>query len=377
MNVDNTRTWLRTAALRIRSVPELISNVVLNWKRRGRPREIAIGSTKDTFKGRTAIVTGANAGIGRDLSLALASRGAHVIMACRSLERGHAAMQSMNKQMMTQRHNDTTFETGSLHGRTEVPVHGSFEVAELDLANFTSVNRFVREWERKHAAPPSLLFCNAGIMAPPKRQQTCDGLELQFQVNYLSHWLLARSLTERRQPPPTSAADEETAQKHNCRVILLSSCTYTGGHFNFNDLQAKQHYNPLQSYADSKLAVVTAAYSIQQRFERNRSGHTAVVVDPGVLDTKLARDFFHQQVPSFLQPLLRPLVDVCISAVSLPVETATESLLWAATAPEQQVKGRHIKNSEVTAASERVYNIADSERLWQESCKLTGFNSTE
>jgi FlaA1/EpsC-like NDP-sugar epimerase len=112
MNVDNTRTWLRTAALRIRSVPELISNVVLNWKRRGRPREIAIGSTKDTFKGRTAIVTGANAGIGRDLSLALASRGAHVIMACRSLERGHAAMQSMNKQMMTQRHNDTTFETG-------------------------------------------------------------------------------------------------------------------------------------------------------------------------------------------------------------------------------------------------------------------------
>lgn len=104
---DGVKMWSRTIALRMKSLPELFSNALLNWRRRHHPHASLIDLSRATFHGQCAIVTGANAGIGLDLSLALARRGAHVIMACRSPERGQAAARYVSSELMA-RHDDDT-----------------------------------------------------------------------------------------------------------------------------------------------------------------------------------------------------------------------------------------------------------------------------
>ena len=112
--------------------------------------------------GRTAVVTGANSGIGLTAADALARAGAHVVFAVRDPERGRAAAAT---------------------------VSGSTEVRRLDLADLASVREFAAGWE----GPLDLLINNAGVMMIP-RQRTKDGFEMQFGTNHLGHFALTNLL---------------------------------------------------------------------------------------------------------------------------------------------------------------------------------------
>lgn len=186
------RDWADLLLLKAAAIPELLDNARINvlssfrgWDR------LSPGQCTDhggSFAGKLCIVTGANAGVGFDTSAALARRGATVLMACRSAERGEAAVQRVRESLQHCETTQASHHSGSsrgdggvsnTHGRQGTKASaGSVEFRQLDLSRLSSVRNFVRQCPRQ----PDLLVCNAGLMAPEQRLETPDGLEQQFQV---------------------------------------------------------------------------------------------------------------------------------------------------------------------------------------------------
>ncbi|MBD0840461.1 oxidoreductase [Streptomyces sp. TRM68416] len=192
--------------------------------------------------GRTAVVTGANSGIGLTAADALARAGAHVVLAVRDPERGRAAA---NK------------------------VKGSTEVRRLDLADLSSVREFADSWEGR---PLDLLVNNAGVMMLPK-QRTKDGFEMQFGTNHLGHFALTNLLL----PYVTD------------RVVTVASGAHRwgGARIHFDDLNLDTAYNPQRAYAQSKLANLLFTLELQRRLAESRSPVRALAAHPGYSATNL------------------------------------------------------------------------------------------
>jgi len=163
--------------------------------------------------GRTALVTGANSGLGLQTSIALTRAGARVLMACRNPERAAAALARV---------------------RSEVP-GATAELVSLDLASLESVRAMAAALD----VDLDLLVCNAGVMAPP-RQTTADGFELQLGTNHLGHFALTGLLLSRL--------------KAGARVVVVSSDAAKMGQINFEDLMGERRYRRWRAYGQSKLA---------------------------------------------------------------------------------------------------------------------------
>ncbi len=192
--------------------------------------------------GRTAVVTGANSGIGLTASDALARAGAHVVLAVRDLERGRVAAAKVN---------------------------GSTEVRRLDLADLSSVREFADGWQGR---PLDLLINNAGVMMLP-RQRTADGFEMQFGTNHLGHFALTNLLL----PYVTD------------RVVTVSSGAHRwfGARIRFEDLDFTSGYDPQRAYAQSKLANLLFTLELQRRLTEAGSPVRAVAAHPGYAATNL------------------------------------------------------------------------------------------
>jgi NAD(P)-dependent dehydrogenase (short-subunit alcohol dehydrogenase family) len=191
--------------------------------------------------GRTAVVTGANSGIGRTAADALARAGAHVVLAVRDPERGRAAAAGLT---------------------------GSTEVRRLDLADLASVREFAAGWDR----PVDLLINNAGVMMLPE-QSTADGFEMQFGTNHLGHFALTNLLL----PYLTD------------RVVTLSSGLHRGGDgvIHFADVNLRGRYSPNRAYAQSKLANLLFTLELQRRLTEAGSPVRALAAHPGYAATNL------------------------------------------------------------------------------------------
>jgi NAD(P)-dependent dehydrogenase (short-subunit alcohol dehydrogenase family) len=157
--------------------------------------------------GRTALVTGANSGLGLHTSLELARRGARVLMACRDPRRGAEAL-------------------------ARVRAVGTAELVPLDLASLASVRAAAEQVD-----PLDLLIANAGVMAVPRRL-TEDGFELQLGTNHLGHFALTGLLLP----------------KLTGRVVVVSSDAHRMGRMRFDDLMGERSYGRWSAYGQSKLA---------------------------------------------------------------------------------------------------------------------------
>lgn len=299
----------------------------------------------------TAVITGGNAGIGLATAEALVVHGAHVVLACRSPERGRHAAQKL-------------FALEPAPGCKK----GGVSVEECDLTSVDSVGRFC---DRLVAAGGAdLLVLNAGVMAPPKRQETRDGFELQFQTNYLGHWLIANRL----------AADCRRRRRGGKRVaalraIFLSSMTHWAGRVSDpEDLAHAHRYNGLLQYASTKLACLLAAREMARRLDgaalarepgiEREAVDTAVAIHPGLVDTWLARTFFKQCCPEFLRPVTDPLLDhvLCPLFLRKPA-SAARTVLLAATAPEEEAAGRYYAGRGLRPST--VADPSQARQLWE------------
>ena len=190
--------------------------------------------------GRTVIVTGANSGLGRATSAALAAAGARVVMAIRDVTRGEEAAAG---------------------------IPGPIEVRQLDLADLASIRAFADGWD----GTIDILINNAGVMAIPEAR-TKDGFEMQFGTNHLGHFALTNLLL-------TRITD---------RVVTVSSTVHRTGSIDLSDLNwERRTYKPWAAYAQSKLANLLFTLELQRRLQGTGSPLRAVAAHPGWASTNL------------------------------------------------------------------------------------------
>ncbi len=291
--------------------------------------------------GRTAVVTGANAGIGLETARVLAARGATVVLACRDAAKGEAAADRI--------------AAGSPKERSRL------RVVRLDLASLASVR--VAAAEIRASCPRlDLLVNNAGVMAIPFARSE-DGVELTFAVNHLGHFALTGLLLERLLAMPGS------------RVVTVSSVAHRRGNVDLETLESEQGYKPGDAYARSKLANLLFAYELQRRLHAAGAETISLAAHPGIARTELYRTS-SQIERVLLSSRLRPLT----SWLAQSAEAGAWPTLRAALDPDAQggeyygPDGRR----EYTGSPVRVDSVPSShdrsaqQRLWELSEQLSG-----
>jgi NAD(P)-dependent dehydrogenase (short-subunit alcohol dehydrogenase family) len=291
------------------------------FTRRSTAEEVTAGVD---LRGKVALITGANSGLGHESMRVLARRGAHVIGAARTLEKAQQACALIE--------GDTT------------PV--ACELSDLDSVA-ACANQVL-----EMGVELDILMCNAGIMALSERQHK-NGIELQFLTNHLGHFLLVNRLLER-----VIAADQG-------RVVLLSSGGHTlsvRGGIDFENLSGEKGYNAWKFYGQSKLANILMSNELSRRLQGTRA--TSNAVHPGVIRTNLARNtggFFSSLISVFAKPFERT------------VEQGAATQCYVAAHPDLQAEsGRYFADCKQAKPSQDAGREELAARLWQVSEQMTG-----
>jgi NAD(P)-dependent dehydrogenase (short-subunit alcohol dehydrogenase family) len=286
--------------------------------------------------GRTAVVTGANSGLGLIAARELARAGASVVMACRNAEKAAKAAEEV---------------------RAAAP-GAEVTVESLDLSNLDSVRTFAERF-RESGRPLDLLINNAGLMAPP-RGETADGFELQLGTNHLGHFALTGLLIGAMEG------------REGARVVTLSSNAHKFGKIDFDDLQRNKRYRRWNAYGQSKLANVMFALELDRRLRSAGSGIKSMGAHPGYSATNLQ---------SAAPPLLdRGIMAITNRLIAQSAEMGTLPVLYAATVPDLQGgsyvgpdgRGEHHGYPQVTRPTRAARDEDVARQLWEVSEGLTG-----
>jgi NAD(P)-dependent dehydrogenase (short-subunit alcohol dehydrogenase family) len=276
--------------------------------------------------GRTAVVTGASAGLGLETARALASAGAHVVLAVRDRARGAAAA---------------------------VRIGGATEVATVDLASLASVRAFA-DWFGTGHDSLELLVNNAGVMATPLLR-TADGFELQFGTNHLGHFLLTLLLV----PALRAGAP--------ARVVTVSSAGHRASDVDFDDPNYERRpYDKWEAYGQAKTANILFAVELDRRLAP--FGVRAFSLHPGMITTELGR---HLSRDDYAELGRR-------AAGRLParktVAQGAATTVWAATAPGlDDHGGAYLEDCAVSDAhAPWARDPVRAARLWRLSERLVG-----
>ena len=279
---------------------------------------------------RVVIVTGANSGIGFEITKALVAKGATVIMACRNLDKARQAAASLQKT---------------------VP-NAKLDIIQLDLADLASVKQFSETFNNKYSSL-DLLINNAGIMIPPFGK-TKDGFELQFGSNHLGHFALTRLLLERLKTTPKA------------RVINVSSSAHRlgKGAIDFENLNADKGYSAMNAYSQSKLANVLFTLELNQYFQKHKIDATANAAEPGLTATNLLEGIPRFVIGLFAQPAAMGALPILFAA------TANEVKANDYFSPNGFIQLKGYPRKFALSAASRDEEVA--KRLWKVSEELTG-----
>lgn len=285
--------------------------------------------------GKTAIITGANSGIGLEAAKMLAGRGTRIIMAVRSQEKGEAARSEILR----------------LHPRSLV------EVMHLDVADLQSV-RFFSEHFRSRFDSLDLLINNAGVMMPPYTK-TKDGFELQFGGNHLGHFALAGLLLPLLEGTPGS------------RIVTIGSLAHNRGSIDFGNLDGSKGYKAKKFYNQSKLANMLFAMELDKRLKAHGYQTISVACHPGVSATNIFK-LGKRDAPLLLRKYANRFLQ--------PPEMGALATVYAATMPHltggeyigPDGKGNRKGFPALELPHPSALDRAAAEKLWAVSEKLTG-----
>jgi NAD(P)-dependent dehydrogenase (short-subunit alcohol dehydrogenase family) len=287
--------------------------------------------------GRTAVITGANTGLGYETATALAAKGAHVVLAVRNLDKGKAAADLI-----------TTRTPGA-----------SVALQELDLTSLESIRNAADELRSKHDQI-DLLINNAGVMMTPK-SHTKDGFELQFGTNHLGHFALTNLLLDRVLAVPGS------------RIVTVSSQGHRFARgIRFDDLQWDRDYGRVRAYGQAKLANLLFTYELQRRLHGT---HTiAVAAHPGGSNTELMRNL--PVAIRGLGTLLAPLFQGPDMGALPTLRAATDPGVLGGQYYGPDGFGEQRGYPKVVASSVASHDVDAQRRLWAVSEELTSVVST-
>ena len=297
-------------------------------------REFTLSDIPDQ-SGKTAIVTGANTGIGFEIARHLAMKGARVVLACRDEDKARDAIAEI---------------------AADAP-GASLDFLALDLADLDSVARAAQQAKEEERI--DLLVNNAGVMMPPLGHATA-GTELQFAVNHLGHFALAAQLVDK------------LAEDGGGRVVVQSSIAHKSGNIDFDNLDASKYYARSPFYSQSKLANLLFALELDRRLRAAGSPVASIACHPGVAATELTR---HIGFAALFTPVMKIVLNT-------PEQGAIPAL-QAATDPEAQGGDYYGPRGLLEArgntsgrayATRRARDEALAKKLWERSEELTGID---
>jgi len=265
--------------------------------------------------GQTAVVTGANGGVGFELAVALAASGARVILACRSEKKGLAAKQDIKRRS----------------GNDDV------HLVLLDVASMSCVKTFVDQWENRFGGHIDILINNAG-MSTGKKTTTSEGLELTYQVNLLSNFALILLLLKKHIFSPNARIVNTSSQfmfesprlkpeDANCEKLLK----------NVKEGDSLSTFTTVEVYARAKAGVVLFTRELQNRLSQSEDwkGVTVQCYHPGIVLSEFwtAKDGISHNNRGFFGGLTR--------LVGIPPKDAAVTPYFLATSPQSIGNGGH------------------------------------
>ena len=300
----------------------------------------AVWTTADMpdLTGKVIVVTGANSGIGFEAAKAFARKGAQVVLACRNLEKGQAALAAI---------------------QAEVP-DAQAEIMLLDLASLASVQQFANALQAEHDRL-DVLVNNAGIMMVPYGA-TEDGFERQLGTNHLGHFALTGLLIDLLLNTPGS------------RVVNVSSGGHRMGNMDFANLnyEGGNGYSPQRAYGRSKLANLLFTYELQRRFQASGADALAAAAHPGASNTNLGTHLYDLWYFKPFVPLLDRLIQNAAMGALPTIRAAVDPGVQGGDyyGPNGFMEqGGYPVQVQSNAAS---HDRADARQLWQVSEEMTG-----
>ncbi|KAA9030004.1 oxidoreductase [Niallia endozanthoxylica] len=290
---------------------------------------------QDSLTGKTAIITGANSGIGFEAAKDFAQKGARVVMAVRNEDKGKSA----RKMILLE------------HPKAQV------EVMRIDMADLKSIQDFT-DAVKGQLDSVDFLINNAGVMMPPY-SKTKDGFELQFGSNHLGHFALTGHLLSLLKNTLDS------------RVVTVSSLAHKGSKIMFDNLDGSKGYKKYPFYGQSKLANLMFAKELDKRLKQNDLETISLACHPGISSTNLFK-FGKKDAPTFLKNAAAKLLQ--------PAEMGALPTIYAATHPSLKGgeyigpdgKGRRKGYPSLDTPHSVANDDAVMKKLWEVSEKLTG-----
>ena len=304
-------------------------------------------TSKARLDGKTAIVTGANTGIGKETVVDLVRRGARVIMACRSLKKGEAAKK------------DVVERTGS----------NNVIVKHLDLASLSSVRAFA-ENINKNEGRLDILVNNAGVSNPKEFTKTEDGFEMMMGVNHFGHFLLTNLLVDLLKKSAPSRVVVVSSMGHR-EILGDSGLAVVEIGLHFDNINSEISYEGSSVYGKSKLANILFTKELARRLKG--TGVTANSLHPGVFSSQLLLQH-HKVYPLLLQYISK----LFIRIFGKTVEEGAQTQIYLAVSEEVEgVTGLYFADCKETEPSKNAQDDVVAKKLWEVSAKLVGLNASE
>ncbi len=276
------------------------------------------------MNGKICMVTGANAGIGKVTARELAKMGAHVVMVCRSAERGEAA-----KKEVTQ------------------TATGQVDLMIADLSSQASIRALAATYLEKYDRL-DVLINNAGVLFM-ERSESVDGLEMTFALNHMGYFLLTDLLLDKIKASAPA------------RIVNVSSMAHSRGAINFDDLQAEQKFGGMDVYSSSKLANILFTTELARRLDG--TGVTANSLHPGFVRSNFGDN--NGRLMKIVMPIAK--------LFAINTDKGAETSIYLASSPDVEgVTGLYFVKKKAVTPSEAAQETAVAERLWQVSETLLG-----
>lgn len=280
------------------------------------------------MQGKIVLITGANSGIGKETTRALAKKGAVIVMACRNLNKANPACEAIKQESGNEK----------------------IEVMKIDLASLSSIKEFVNQFCQKYQQL-NVLINNAGVMCA-EREETAEGFNRVLATNYLGPFLLTNLLLPLLKQTPES------------RIVNVSSVAHLWGHIDLNGLNLGKRFSFTGPYASSKLGLIFFTQELAERLKDTNI--TVNALHPGVVATNLYRIGPEGR---WYQSLFSRIVRwVMIS----PAEGAQTSIYLASSDLVRGVTGKYFYKQNPTWVSPKCRDKKLQKSLWQLSERLTG-----
>ena len=278
---------------------------------------------------KTALVTGANAGMGKATAITLAKLGMEVVMLCRSPARGEAALQEVKEK------------SGS----------SNVSLMMCDLSDMADIQRFCKAFMKQHPVL-DVLVNNAGVLSF-ERQETKDGLELHFGICHVGHFLLTMSLLP--------------CMGKSSRIVMVGSVAHKAGRIDFDDLGMKAGYSVARAYSRAKLCNLLFTKELARRLYG--TGITVNCVHPGAVVTSIGA---RRENGKDGNTALRRAAGRLLGFFVRTPEKGAATAVYVATSSEcENITGAYFANCKIAKPARRAEDLPLAQKLWAVTEELT------